>query len=265
MFFVYFVVYKGKPMKLQLIRNATMRLTYGGHLFLTDPYLADKLSLPSYRGISKNPLVDLPRPAEEVIAGAEAVIISHRHGDHFDRTAKDLLPKNIPLLCQPGDRTATLGEGFTNVTAIDDSIEWQGVRITRVGGLHGSGPVLDDMGGVSGFVFEAAGEPTLYWPGDTVWCEAVADSIWRFKPDVILPHACGAVWGPAETLILMDAAQVVVVCRAAPGATVAAIHMEALDHGTVTRADLRAYADRNGISRSRLLIPADGEEISFQK
>jgi L-ascorbate metabolism protein UlaG (beta-lactamase superfamily) len=250
-------------MKIQLIRNATMRLTYGGQVFLTDPYLADKLTLPSYRGVSKNPLVDLPIPAEEVVAGIEAVIVSHRHGDHFDRTAKGLLPKDIPLFCPPADLAAAREEGFTNAAAIEDSILLKGVRITRVGGYHGSGDVLDDMGEVSGFVFQAEGEPTLYWPGDTIWCDVVARNIERFKPDVILPHSCGAVWGPAETLIVMDAEMTVKVCFAAPGAVVAAIHMEALDHGTVTRADLRTYADEHGIPRSRLLIPLDGDEIEF--
>jgi L-ascorbate metabolism protein UlaG (beta-lactamase superfamily) len=250
-------------MKIRLIRNATMRLTYGGRLFLTDPYLADKLTLPSYRGVSKNPLVDLPIPAEQVIIGAEAVIVSHRHTDHFDQAAKRILPKDTLLFCQPADRAAMEADGFTRIIPIDDFAEWQGVRITRVPGRHGSGEVLDDMGGVSGFVFQAAGEPTLYWAGDTVWYEAVAENIRRFRPDVILPHVCGAVWGPSETLIVMDAAQVVEVCRAAPESTVVAIHLEALDHGTVTRADLRAYADRAGISAERLLIPADGEELSL--
>ncbi|MHC1781825.1 MAG: MBL fold metallo-hydrolase [Anaerolineaceae bacterium] len=252
-------------MKIQLIRNATMRLEYGGRLFLTDPYLADKLTLPSYRGISKNPLVDLPIPAEQVIAGVEAVIVSHRHGDHFDRAAKDLLPKSVPLFCQPGDRATIKAEGFLDVTAVEDFILWQRVRITRVPGRHGSGEVLGDMGDISGFIFEASGEPTLYWPGDTVWYDDVAENIRRFQPDVILPHSCGAVWGPTETLIVMDAEMTVEVCRAAPKANVVAIHMEALDHGTVTRQGLREYADAKGIPAAQLIIPLDGEEMDFTR
>jgi L-ascorbate metabolism protein UlaG (beta-lactamase superfamily) len=250
-------------MKIRLIRNATMILTYGGQVFLTDPYLADKLTLPSYRGVSKNPLVDLPVPAEDVVAGIDAVIVSHRHGDHFDRAAKDLLPKDIPLFCPPGDLAAMKADGFLQVTAVENFILWQGVRITRVPGRHGSGEVLGDMGEISGFVFQAAGEPTLYWPGDTVWCDEVEQNIRLFKPDVILPHSCGAVWGPSKTLIVMDAEMTVKVCRAAPEAVVAAIHMEALDHGTVSRQALRDYAETHGISKERLLIPADGEELSF--
>src|SRR5574341_1792921 len=56
-------------MKLQFIRNATMRLTYAGVSILTDPYLAAKHAYPSLRGRSRNPMVDLPFPAQAVIAG----------------------------------------------------------------------------------------------------------------------------------------------------------------------------------------------------
>jgi hypothetical protein len=38
--------------------------------------------------------------------------------------------------------------------------------------------------------------------------------------------------------------------------------MEALDHATISREDLRHVADANGIAASRLLIPADGETVA---
>ena len=40
-----------------------------------------------------------------------------------------------------------------------------------------------------------------------------------------------------------------------------AVHMEALNHGTVSRRELRARAEEAGIPPERLHIPADGEEI----
>jgi hypothetical protein len=62
-------------------------------------------------------------------------------------------------------------------------------------------------------------------------------------------------------LIVMDAAQTVAVCHAAPNSTVIATHMEALDHATVTRAALRKYAEAQGVGPKKLLIPFDGERI----
>ncbi len=81
-------------------------------------------------------------------------------------------------------------------------------------------------------------------------------------PQVIVTHSCGAVWGEG-VLIVMDAAQTLEVCRAAPRSTVIAVHMEALDHGTVSRRELRARAEAAGIPPQRLRIPRDGEEIQI--
>jgi L-ascorbate metabolism protein UlaG (beta-lactamase superfamily) len=249
-------------MQIQQIRNATLRITYAGKLFLTDPYLTAKHQMPSYTGKSPNPLVELPYPAQEIISGIEMVCVSHLHSDHFDTTAQNLLPRDIPVLCQSGDESEIEDRGFCNVIPVADAVSWQGIRIIRTKGQHGTGDVLKEMGNASGFVFQAEGEPTVYWTGDTIWCKAVADAIDKTQPDIIITHSCGAVWGD-NVLILMDAAQTVDVCRAAPKAFVVATHMEALDHATVSRSDLRAFAKIKGIKPDQLLIPADGELLNF--
>jgi L-ascorbate metabolism protein UlaG (beta-lactamase superfamily) len=249
-------------MQIQLIRNATLRVQYGGHLFVIDPYLAAKHSRPSFTGKSPNPLVELPMPPAEVIAGAEMVVISHLHSDHFDPAAQELLPKDTLIFCQPVDEATIRAKGFERVTPVSDVVEWQGIRMTRTAGHHGAGAALQEMGQVSGFVFQASGEPTVYWAGDTIWYEPVAETIGRVRPDVIITHSSGAVWKEMG-LIVMDAAQTVAVCQAAPGSTVIATHMESLDHGTVSRAELRAAAEAAGIGKERLLIPADGEIVTI--
>lgn len=247
-------------MQIQLIRSATLRMEYAGHRLLIDPCLAAKHTRPSYAGVSLNPLVDLPCPPEDVLSGAERAIISHLHSDHFDPAAEARLPKDLPILCQPCDVSALRGKGFLDVTPVDDTIRWDGITITRTPCEHGSGAVLDEMGEASGFVLRAEGEPTVYWAGDTVWCDAVAVVLAREQPDVAVIHAAGAVWGRG-TLILMDAEQTLRVCKT--GCTVIATHLEAYDHGTVSRASLRARAEAEGISADRLLIPEDGQVCRF--
>ncbi len=249
-------------MKLQLIRNATLRMSYAQQRFIIDPYLAAKHSLPSYTGASPNPLVELALPPEEVIADIELALISHLHSDHFDPAAQALLPKDIPIFCQPGDDNQIREKGFKQVTPIKDAINWRGITITRTPGQHGTGDVLPAMGQVSGFVFQAANEPTIYWAGDTIWYKDVERTIKEVQPDIIITHSSGAKWGDG-VLIVMDAAQTIAVCRVAPESIVIATHMEALDHGTVSRVDLRAQAEAAGISSKRLLIPGDGEELAF--
>ena len=245
-------------MQIQQIRNATLRFSYAGKVFITDPYLAGKHTMPSYKGVSPNPLVDLPFSENEVIEGSEMALISHIHSDHFDQTAQKLLPKSLPLFCQPGDESEIKAAGFLNVTPVKESLDWEGIIITRTPAQHGSGEVLIDMGVTSGYTLQAKNEPTVYWTGDTIWCDAVEKVIKQTQPKIIITHSCGAVWGD-EVLILMDAKQTIEVCRAAPEAIVVATHMEALDHGTVTRSDLRALAEKEGVRSSQLLIPQDGE------
>lgn len=251
-------------MKLQLIRNATVKLTYAGKCLLLDPYLGEKGSGPSYAGKNHSPLVSLPIPLETVLEGVEAVVVSHVHTDHFDAAARETLPKNLPLLCQPGDASVIRQTGFLEVIPVEETSWWEGIQITRTSGRHGTGKVLNDMGQVSGFVFQAPEEPTIYWTGDTVLIDEIRELIRRRAPEVILTHSCGAVWGQG-VLILMDDHQTVDVCRLAPEGTVIAIHMEAVDHATVTRKQLRETARSNGISDQKLLIPLDGETIAKRR
>ena len=249
-------------MQIQLIRNATLRLAYANRKFVTDPFLAAKGTLRSFVDISPNPLVDLPCPPEEVIEDIEMVLVSHLHSDHFDQVAQELLPKNLPLFCQSGDETALAEKGFQSVVAVEQSAQWQGITLTRTPAQHGTGAWVERMGNVSGFVFQAENEPTVYWVGDSIWYEPVKQVITDFQPDIIITHSSGAKFGDSDPIV-MDAEQTIAVCQAAPQATVIAVHLESLDHGTVSRAGLRAAADAQGIRSEQLLIPADGEQLSF--
>ncbi len=250
-------------MKLQLIRNATMKFCFDQGTILVDPCFAPKLSIYSYAGISKNHLVDLPLPIPEIIAGINAVIVSHIHSDHFEAVAQDVLPKGIPLFCQPGDEEKIRGFGFTSVKTVTEAASFNGISFQRFEGRHGSGDVLSDMGQVSGFFFQAPGAPSVCWLGDTILTPELEELVTDSAPDVVVTHSSGAVWGKERVKIVMDAEQTVRLCELLPRSRIVAVHMEALDHGTVSRADLRSAADSRGIPAARLIIPADGETVTL--
>ncbi|MCK5147945.1 MBL fold metallo-hydrolase [bacterium] len=251
-------------MKIQLIRNATMKITYAGRTFLTDPMLSPKDEFDPFAGIARNPTIDLPFQVEEVIKGIECVIVTHYHPDHFDTTASEIIPKDTRVFCQQGDEGKLTGQGFQNVIPIDTSYVWEGITITRTGGKHGSGEILQHMGEVSGFVFQAKGEPTIYWVGDCIWDDEVENAIKTFNPDIIITHSGGAIIpGFENDPILMNGEQTIIMANAAPKAKIVAIHMESLDHCTVSRKALRKMADSAMIPPSRLIIPEDGEILSF--
>ena len=249
-------------MNIRLIRNATMRLRYNGRELLFDPCLAPRHSIRSFAGISPNPIVDLPCAIPEILDGVELLILSHLHVDHFDTVAQESLPENLKIFCQPGDETQISEMNFLDVTPIETSLGWQGIMVTRTPGKHGTGDVGERMGTVSGFVFQAEEEPTVYWAGDTIWYDGVQRVIARHQPDVIITHSSGAKFGYSDPIV-MDAEQTVAVCKYAPRATVLAVHLESLDHGTVSRSDLRLLAEQSGITPARLLIPDDGESIDL--
>ncbi len=206
-----------------------------------------------------NPLVSLPAPATEVLNGVDAVLVTHTHSDHWDAEATARVPKNAPILIQPPDATKFAGWGFTAVQSVADTALWNDIRVTRTGGQHGRGAVGERLAPVSGFVLSQRGQPTLYIAGDTVWCPEVAAAIAANKPDIILVNS-GAAQFLEGGVITMDVDDVVEVCRAAPGARVIAIHMEAINHCVLTRSALRAGLEKAGV-KTPVLIPADGEDL----
>lgn len=251
-------------MKLQLIRNATMKLTYAGHTLLTDPMLSPKDAFDGFAGTARNPTVDLPLAVEAILEDVEAVVVSHTHPDHIDPVAIAAIAKETPLFCQPGDQAKMAEHGFYAVTPIEGSLNWEGLILSRTGGAHGKGEILKRMGEVSGFVFQGKNEPTVYWVGDSIWCHTVQAAIETHRPDVIITHSGGATL-PGHAPIIMDVEQTLALAQAAPEAVVVAIHMEALDHCGVGRQELRCMADEAGISPSRLMIPTDGEIIRLPR
>ena len=251
---------EASAVRIQLIRNATCRIRYGGRMVLLDPYLSDAGAGPAINNTPNprpNPLGPLPMPAARVINGIDAVLLTHTHNDHWDAVARDLLPKSVALFTQPADTARVTQAGFTGVRSIETEVTWEGTTIVRTGAQHGQGDVGRRMGAVSGYVLKRAGAPTVYIAGDSVWCPEVEAAIVTHRPDIIIVNAGAAQFlegGP----ITMDVDDVVKVCAAAPRATVVAVHMEAVNHCMLTRDALRAGLARSGV-RARVLIPNDGE------
>jgi L-ascorbate metabolism protein UlaG (beta-lactamase superfamily) len=236
--------------ELTLVRNATLLLELAGKRVLVDPMLDDEGARPPIEGTRNpvpNPTAPLPMPAEEVVAGLDAVIVTHRHRDHLDGTAEELLPRDVPVFCQPEDEVA-LRELGVDARAVDDEVDWDGLRIVRTPGRHGTGPIADALAPVSGFVLGA-----LYIAGDTVWYEGVEATIERHQPRVAVVNAGGAEFAEGG-LIIMGIDDVREVAARVP--TVVAVHLEALNHCYLTRAAIRA-------SLPDVLVPADGETLEI--
>ncbi len=254
-------------MQIRLLRHATLAVNFKGVNLLIDPMLSRAGEMDPVSNAANNrriPLVELPlTDAElgELIGQMDAVLVTHIHRDHWDARAKELLPKSLPIICQPGDESKIREAGFTDVTPVADEYEWRGIRFQRTGGQHGTGEIGKQMGKVSGFVLSAAGEPKLYIAGDTVWCDPVADALREHQPEVVVVNA-GAAQFLAGGPITMTAEDVAHVGAARPEAQVVAVHLEAVNHCGLTRAALREYLQAHDLA-ARVQIPDDGARLQF--
>jgi L-ascorbate metabolism protein UlaG (beta-lactamase superfamily) len=249
-------------MRIQLVRHATLLLDYANMRLLVDPMLSDAGAMAAIQNSPQprpNPLVALPMPVEQVLDGVHAVLVTHTHRDHWDDAAIQLVPKDLPLFCQPEDLARMESTHFVNAAAVHDARNWSKICITRTGGQHGTGDIGKAMAPVSGYVLQNEGEPTLYIGGDTIWCREVSDAIEQFHPDVIVLNAGGARFLQGDPITMMPS-DVIHVCHAAPKAKIMAVHMEAINHCLVTRDELVAQAEAAGVD---VIIPGDGEDLDF--
>jgi L-ascorbate metabolism protein UlaG (beta-lactamase superfamily) len=236
--------------RITLVRSATVLLDLGGKRILVDPMLDDVGARPPIEGTANqvaNPTVPLPFPAEEVVRGLDAVIVTHRHRDHLDATGEALLPRDVPVFCQPEDEEALRSLGL-DARPVEEAVAWDGLSLTRTPARHGSGRIAELLAPVSGFVLD-----DLYLAGDTVWYEEVEETIERHRPRVAVVNAGGAEFLEGG-LIVMGPDDVREVAARVP--TVVAVHMEALNHCFLERAALAAAVPG-------VLIPRDGETLEL--
>ena len=237
-------------MELTLVRSATVIVEIAGKRILVDPMLDDagaRRPIENTANPVPNPTVPLPFAAADAVRSLDAVIVTHRHRDHLDARAEELLPRDVPVLCQPEDEEALRDLGL-DARAVEESTELDGITITRTPARHGTGRIAELLAPVSGFVLD-----DLYLVGDTVWYEGVEQTIARHRPRVAVVNAGGAEFLEGG-LIIMGADDVREV--AARVAIVVAVHLEALNHCFLSRAELRA-------ALPGALVPEDGETLEL--
>jgi L-ascorbate metabolism protein UlaG (beta-lactamase superfamily) len=145
----------------------------------------------------------------------DAVLLSHLHGDHFDRVARRQLDRTPPILTtrQAAGRLRRWGFGAATGLApwASRDLERDGVRlrVTAVPGVHGPGPLAKVLPAVQGSLLElaGAGEPfRVYVTGDVLFRPALHAVVERAgRPDALVIHLGGTrILG---VLLTMDARQ----------------------------------------------------------
>lgn len=258
-------------MQLTQIRNATLKLNYGGVRFLIDPMLSEKDAWPGFPGTARshlrNPMVALPVSVEELL-DVDVIIVTHTHQDHWDEAAQQLIPKDRVIYTQNESDAALLrSQGFTAVSVLADTNVIAGINVVKTDGQHGSDEayaipeVAERLGDACGLVFSVEGEKRLYVAGDTIWVAPYTESLEKYAPDVVVLNM-GLATVDGIGAIIMGKQDALRTLEMLPSATVVASHMEAVNHCLLSRDELRAFAAENGI-QDRVRVPEDGETLTF--
>nr|BFE81743.1 hypothetical protein GCM10020093_043440 [Planobispora longispora] len=175
------------------IGNATTLIRYGGFTLLTDPNFLHR-GQRAYLGygLSSRRRTD---PAIEIgeLPPLDAVVLSHMHGDHWDRVARRGLDKDVPVVTTTQAAGRLRRQGFGQAQGLNT---WQQhelrrgdrtLTITSLPGCHAPGALRALLPPVMGSMLEFARngrvEFRLHISGDTLMNREL-DAIPRRYPDI---------------------------------------------------------------------------------
>ncbi len=256
-------------MKIHFLRNAALIIQYGRYHILVDPMLGKAKRLPPYaffrRRPRMNPTVSLPVGAEKALEKVTAVLITHCRWGHFDHldpagwrwTAR----RRLPVYCNQADAGYLRRRHLqTHPLTIGEPAAFLDGKITAVSTQHGYGLVGKLMGAGAGYVIQLPNEPTLYLSGDTVLTEDVRRVLTEIKPDVAVIASGTAVLDIGRPILMPISEQLDFIRLATR--KVIATHMEALNHCTTSRTELKTAVVQADL-KHKLIIPQNGEIIKL--
>jgi L-ascorbate metabolism protein UlaG (beta-lactamase superfamily) len=238
-----------EPASICFVGAATVLIRAGGFALLTDPaFLRRGEQARLGYGLRSTRRTD-PALTPEDLPPLDLVVLSHLHGDHFDRAAARALPRSVPIGTAPGGAATLRRNGFGAARGLRT---WQAfaaakgaarLRVTALPARHAYGLLGRLLPPVMGSLLELQTAPDrrplrLYLTGDTLVTPALAEIAARYPDlDVMLPHL-GGTRLLGLFLATMDGRQGVALMRLVPARVVMPIHYEDF---TVYRSPLQDF------------------------
>ncbi|TDT40569.1 L-ascorbate metabolism protein UlaG (beta-lactamase superfamily) [Maribacter spongiicola] len=253
-------------MKIHHLRNATMVIEIKDQFILVDPMLGKKGTAgPTFTLFrfkpKRNPILDLPANAMDIVNKTTHCLITHLHPDHLDKKAEKFLKSNnTPITCSTKDKKTLKKRGLNVVNTVNywEESKFLDGSITGIPAKHGYGFVAKPMGNVMGFYIQIPNEKTIYLSADTIYTDNVDKVLKQYKPEVNVV-ACGTAQLDIFKPLLMTMDDIIKFTKNATG-TVIANHLEAVNHCPTTRTQLANELERQGLLE-KTRIPNDGETI----
>jgi L-ascorbate metabolism protein UlaG (beta-lactamase superfamily) len=251
---------------LTFVGNATTVLRLGAFTLLTDPnFLRRGQRAYLGKGLWSRRLQD-PAMGIDELPPLDAIVLSHLHGDHFDRVARRGLTRDVPLLTTPPAARRLSRWGFP----AEPLRTWQRTTLERDGerldiealpGVHGYGVMKGLLPPVMGALLEhRAGDGTstrVYLTGDTLPGEHL-DEIARRHPaiDAAVVHLGGT--RVLFSTVTMDGAMFEDFLRRVRPRRAVPVHYD--DYGVMVSGldDARAAARAAGFAERLEVVPRGG-------
>ncbi|MBP2372053.1 MBL fold metallo-hydrolase [Pseudonocardia parietis] len=201
---------------LTFVGTATTLLRLGRFRLMTDPNFLHRGQRARLGwGLSSRRRTE-PAVGIDELPQLDAVLLSHLHGDHFDRIARDGLDHALPVVTTPHARDRLRRWGFEAATGLPTWQSWEvgdhaeRVRVTAVPARHGPRALHRLLPPVQGSIVDLEREGRrvlrLYITGDTVLVRELAEIRDRFgEIDVMVAHLGGTRIG--GVLVTLDARQ----------------------------------------------------------
>jgi L-ascorbate metabolism protein UlaG (beta-lactamase superfamily) len=255
-------------MKVHHLRNATLVIETADKVILVDPMLGKKgtagppFTLFRFKP-QRNPIVDLPKNAIDIVEKTTHCLITHLHPDHLDKEAENFLrSKQIPVICSIKDE-ATLRKKGLNISQTVEywkETSFLGGKIQGIPAVHGYGFVAKPMGNVMGFYIDLPNEKSIYLSADTIYTDDVHKALTQLKPEISVV-ACGTAQLDVFQPLLMKMEDILKFVKNAPNYVIAN-HLEAVNHCPTTRNQLKKEVLNMGLS-DKVFIPKDGESRTY--
>jgi L-ascorbate metabolism protein UlaG (beta-lactamase superfamily) len=259
---------------LFFVGTATTLLRYGELTLLTDPnFLHQGQRAWLGRGLVAKRQTE-PAISVDELPDLDAVVLSHMHGDHWDRVAQRGLDRELPVVTTPHAARRLHARGFRHASALRT---WESTRVTHGGvaatitampGRHAPAPITRLLPPVMGSMIEfgpAGGgvDLRLYVTGDTLMVDDLREIPRRYPDiDASVLHLGGTTL-PGGLVVTMDAPQGADALELMSAPVNVPVHYDDYALFRSPLADFRAEVDRRGLS-DRVRFVERGQTVSLR-